>query len=453
MGGQSHPTTNIPTYPRRPRFVSTPFHRVVAMLRHLLCAALATVVLPVTSIEAQGLQEVSYTSTIVEEATNWTHVMDLQRFDPALGSLQTVAIRIEQTVRGRVRIESTDATPAVVQSDFESFLAVVLPDGNAMQMPIPMANYQDTFTAFDGTVDFAGTSGITHQEIVLTQALDHPLPPSIDETDYMGPPGAPGFLPLSMTALGLSAASGAGNVITEFALRASATITITYGFIGNTPPTFTTCTSVVMASVGVPLTFQVCAFDSDSTAPVTLTSTALPAGATLSPVLPTSGNPVCTTLTWTPTSSQIGSTSITFTATDANQATTTCQVNIVSAECHLVLGFGLGQTQQWLFGHLFDTQLSSIRRAYPVTMEDMPALPYVNLPTNFFAQVVMHNPEVFPTNPDQWSQVLRVTKDPVTDLLRTLDLGTHNGMQVFAEDFYDAQGIRRVRFPFTIEGM
>ena len=173
----------------------------------------------------------------------------------------------------------------------------------------------------------------------------------------------------------------------------------------------------------------------------------------MSQLLPASGNPVCTTLTWTPSSAQTGSYSITFTATDANQATTTCQVNIVTAECHLVLGFGLGQSQELLFGYLFDTQLSSIRRAYPVTMSDMPALAYSNLPMNFFAQVVMHNPAVFPSNPDQWSQALRVTKDPVTDLLRTFDLGTHNGMHVSAQDFYDANGVRRVRFPFTIEGM
>ncbi|MDZ4773744.1 MAG: choice-of-anchor E domain-containing protein [Planctomycetota bacterium] len=416
----------------------------------LYSLALCAVLIP--SVHAQGLQHVSFTSTIDEEATNWTHTMNLPLFDPTLGSLETIDVQIAQTVSGRVRIESTDAAPTVVSSTFESFLGLVLPDGSVMQMPIPMANYQDTFTAYDGTMDFAGSSGITHPEINLAHGSTHTLPPPVPRGVFTAAPGATGSMALTLTAFGISSATGAGNVVTQFVLRASATITITYGFLGNTAPTFTTCAPIVMASVGVPVTFQVCASDSDAGATVTLTATGLPAGATFTPQ-PAVGNPICATFTWTPSSSQVGSTTVTFTATDQNQRTATCLVNLLSAECHLVLGFGLGNTQQLLFGQLFDTQLSSIRRSYPVTMEDMPALPHANLPTQFYAQVLMYNPTVFPSNADQWSQVLRIDKDPISGAISTRNLGNNNGIEVFADDHYDAQGVRRVRFPFTIEGM
>jgi hypothetical protein len=396
---------------------------------------------------------VSYSSNILEQNTNWTHALQLQRFDPGMGLLQSVEITVHDTVIGSVKLESTDAMPSTVTTQFSSFLRIVSPDTTVLELPIPMATYQDTLGSFDGTIDFAGTSGLSHTEISVTHSLVHLVPPTASLAEFMGTEGAPGTLTVNVTALGTSSSAGPGNIVSQFKQRAFAVVTVTYGFLGNTPPTFTGCSPTLMASAGVPFTHQICAMDADSSAPVTLTVSGLPAGATLTPSLPAAGNPVCTTLNWTPTSAQVGSTTITFTATDANERTTTCQVTVLTAECHMVFGLGTGNTQIILFGQLFGTQLSEIRRSFPVTMEDHPALPWVALPQTFFVQVLMYNPLVFPTNPDQWTSVMRVDKVLAGQTVQTSHLGNENGMHLFVQEFVDSNGVHRVRFPFTIDGM
>ena len=67
---------------------------------------------------------------------------------------------------------------------------------------------------------------------------------------------------------------------------------------------------------GRPLTFTVSALDNDAGNTVTLNAIGLPSGATMTPSLPRSGNPISSTFNWTPTSVQGGSFVIVFTATD-----------------------------------------------------------------------------------------------------------------------------------------
>lgn len=420
--------------------------------RSLLFAA-AVLAATTTRASAGGLQTVSYSSTLSEMATNWTQSTQLHRFDPSLGNLQSIEFTVEETVFGNVRMESLDSQPSVVHTQFESFLSIDAPDNTTLDMPIPLADYMDTFGAYDGTVDFKGPSGLTHSEVTVTHSVTHQLPPTTSLAAFTGAFGAPGDMTVTVTATGFSTSTGSGNLITQFEQRARATVTVTYSFLGNTPPTFSNCIAVFPASVGVPIVYQVCASDSDSTAPVTLTVSGLPAGAVLSPVLPTSGNPVCTTLTWTPTIAQTGTNTVTFTATDANQRTATCQVTFLIAECHMMFAMGSGNSQQILFGQLFNTQLSDVRRSYPVTMEDIPALPYANLPQTFFVQVVMYNPQMFPGNPDQWTYALRVDKNVASQTVNTSNYGTENGMHLSANEFVDGNGVHRIKFPFTIDGM
>ncbi len=107
----------------------------------------------------------------------------------------------------------------------------------------------------------------------------------------------------------------------------------------NAPPAFVsptpTCGSTLQATVGTPFTFTVRASDSDAGQSVTLSSTALPTGATHTPALPTSGNPVQTVFNWTPAANQTGITTIVYTATDnatpPGSSVCTLSVNVSAA--------------------------------------------------------------------------------------------------------------------------
>jgi hypothetical protein len=239
---------------------------------------------------------------------------------------------------------------------------------------------------------------------------------------------------------------------------------VQFGFPNFLDPTPCGVANTVMGSAGVPLSFQVIA-EANTDLPgefVTLTSGPLPAGASMTPNLPVQGQPASSTFNWTPGVGQVGVTTVLFIATDQLGQSTTCEVTINIAECHLVLGFGGGSTSMSIFGHLYDTQLNAIRSTYPVTMIDYPDFrvphPHSNNGGPAFhtralsVQVLMYNPEQFPDNPSQWSRRMQVDVD-ATGKVTGSYYGTRNGIDVFVDTFTDANGTRRMKFPFTIDGM
>lgn len=396
--------------------------------------------------------QVCFTDTIPLTTTNWSDSLTVPKFDPAMGTLQSVDITFTGSIIGTAQAESLDSAPSTVTLTFEGQITLTRPDLSTLATVLPQAQFIDTFTVFDGTIDFAGTSGSTHPNVSATQTVMVSTPPPAgDLALFTGPIGNPGTITLPVTAVGTSVATGSGNIVTQFTQDASADLQVCYNFLPNTPPVFT-CPGLQMASVGVPFSVQICASDTDPTDTVTLTSTALPAGATLTPTLPTSGNPVCTTFDWTPINSQTGTTSVTFTATDTHQRTSSCTLTILVAECHMLFGAAPGNTPQIVFGHLYDTQLGGVRRFYPVTMIDMPSFPVNQLPPQFTMQVVMYNPTVFPANPSQWSQALTVHNLGGGQINSVLS-GTLNGIHVSSNVFTTPTGQVRVNFPFTIDGM
>jgi hypothetical protein len=107
------------------------------------------------------------------------------------------------------------------------------------------------------------------------------------------------------------------------------------GAAPGSPPAFVTptpgapaCNTTIPATVGAPVNFTVKASDPDP-GNVTLTGAGVPPGATLTPALPASGNPVQTAFAWTPPA--IGTTVMTFAATDPTGRQVLCSITIVAS--------------------------------------------------------------------------------------------------------------------------
>jgi len=399
------------------------------------------------SVSAQQTQTQCFTGTIPLQSTNWTNTVSIPKFNGNLGTLQTIQFSLTGNVQGTAQAESQDASPSQVTTSFSASIQLTRPDTSLIVVTLPIANFVDNFSAADGVLDFAGTSGITHANINATdtQMVTSP-PPASDLALFTGV----GNIVLPVSATGSSVATGSGNLVTVFQTDASATVQVCYTFLPNTPPTIT-CPGLQMASAGVPLSFQICASDIDASDVVTITASNVPAGMTFTPPLPASGNPICVTVNWTPNGTQVGTYDVVFTATDSNQRTQSCTVRIVSAECHLLVSSGAGNSSATIFGHLYDTQLTGVRRSYPVTMVDMPTFAWNQIPQTLTLQVVMFNPLMFPANPDQHSQAMRITKAGFGNLT-TEYTGTTDGIGLRAQVYW-VNGEPRVRFPFTVEGM
>jgi len=410
----------------------------------LVALALASSAL---TASAQQTQTVCFTDSIPLQPTNWSNSVSVPKFNPNLGTLQSITFQLTGNVAGTARAESLDASATIVNTSFQASITLLRPDLTPLVIVLPLANFSDSFTAFDGVIDFAGTSGVTHANINVTDTQGFTSPPPIGDLALFT--GA-GNIVLPVAAQGASTATGAGNLITQFTTDAGADVRVCYTYVPNTPPTIQ-CPGPIMASVGVPLQFQVCASDIDPNEVVTIDASNVPAGMTFTPALPTSGNPVCVTVDWTPNGTQVGNFNVIFTATDTRQRSSTCTVSITSAECHLLVAGGTGNAGATIFGHHYDTQLSGVRRFFPVTMTDMPSFAWNQLPQVLTVQVVMYNPLVFPSNPDQFSRAMRVTKTGY-GVLSTEYFGVQDGIGIRA-DVFTVNGQPRVRFPFSVQGM
>ncbi len=235
------------------------------------------------------------------------------------------------------------------------------------------------------------------------------------------------------------------------------------GQLGNQPPIFINLpTNCLMASAGVPLNFLVQAIGPEANQTVTITVNSN--GLQNFSCVTVPGNPATANCTFIPGGTQVGTFNIVYTACDNFNppACTTVTLCITVAECHTVLGLAAGNDQVQIFGHLYNTQLFNVTGSYPVTMDNIPSfrvpLPHVGpggttyQRVPIFAQVVMYNPQIFPTNPSQWSRTMQVTAN-ADGSLNTDYTGTRNGITIRATTFTDANGVLRMHFPFRIDGM
>ncbi|MGH7893730.1 MAG: thrombospondin type 3 repeat-containing protein [Candidatus Binatia bacterium] len=104
----------------------------------------------------------------------------------------------------------------------------------------------------------------------------------------------------------------------------------------NEPPVFAApaCGSTIVAPTSVPVSFTVQASDPDALDIVTLNVAGLPPGATMTPPLPTTGNPVSSLFSWTPLISQAGSYIVNFSATDNTSQQALCPITLeVVSQC------------------------------------------------------------------------------------------------------------------------
>lgn len=173
-------------------------------------------------------------------------------------------------------------------------------------------------------------------------------------------------------------------------------------------PQFTAgpCGAPLNASVGVALTFDVVASDSDPGDLVALSAGPLPAGATF--VAGAAANPATGTFAWTPSNAQAGTHVITFTAQDCTCLTATCTVSITVGECYLFAGPQSAGLPLSPSDMLVVQPLSS----FAVTLESIPYFVIPNDPgligASIAFQVLMMNPDVFPTDPVKASNGLLV---------------------------------------------
>ena len=181
--------------------------------------------------------QTTVSDSIPLQLTNWNENLTIPQFNPALGTLDSISIRFEVNIEGRIGVENTSPVPEVLQATLGSEMRLFAPDLVTQLLflepssPFPNIN----LTEYDGNTDFGGTSGFTTP--LLTDA----------RTGFLSVPPR-GILTLAMftgtgnvvfpaSAQGNSDFEGdTGNEASFFNLSAAARLIVTYFYTGEKQP-------------------------------------------------------------------------------------------------------------------------------------------------------------------------------------------------------------------------
>jgi len=174
-----------------------------------------------------GAATVSFSDTVPLAVTNWTSSVTIPLFNPALGTLNSVTFLLNGHVEGTVQFESRDAGPATVTSTLSAQVVLTRPDTSTIALTAPTFSTSDSVTAFDGVNDFGGTSGRTHTGLTADDSSTHVSPPPASDLALFTGIGS---IVLPVSAMGVSGATGAGNLLVSISTSASAEVTVTYDY-------------------------------------------------------------------------------------------------------------------------------------------------------------------------------------------------------------------------------
>ncbi|WP_229256232.1 choice-of-anchor E domain-containing protein [Duganella fentianensis] len=199
-------------------------------MKKILLALATTSLFAATSAQATVISyDVSKASTV----TNWTDSLSVSKFDSKLGNLNSITFQLGGSVSGAGRSESLDAAASTVTLSLSSLLTLTRPDGTTIVVTNPVFSNAYSLTAFDGAIDFAGTSGAA-TGAVSSSHTETKISTSASDFALFSQAGG-GSLTLSLRAAGLSNASGAGNLISQFNTEAGGNLKVTYDYTAAAP--------------------------------------------------------------------------------------------------------------------------------------------------------------------------------------------------------------------------
>jgi hypothetical protein len=166
--------------------------------------------------------------------TDWTLTKSLAQFNPAKGILTGVDIVNNGSLSSQIQVESLDQAPATVTGNVSGTITLTAPGISSL---IASISTSQTFHAgaFDGTIDFTGSSGHDFGNKTGTGSKSFSFTSTSDLAIFIGT----GTVPLTETAHATSNASGAGNLLTLINSTASADVSVVYHYIPAPPVSVT----------------------------------------------------------------------------------------------------------------------------------------------------------------------------------------------------------------------
>lgn len=179
---------------------------------------------------ALNADEVSFSDTVPLTQTNWKKTVTLPKFDPSLGTLTSVLLKLTGEVSGTASVESKDPSPTMVTATFTADISLMRPDMSVLMAVLPSEAITLPLGSYDGVIDFAGPSGRVLPEVKKELFESHYMASPLSLPDQSLFVGAGEFMSLPVWAVGRSRGSGSGNLVMLLHTDAAATAEVTYFF-------------------------------------------------------------------------------------------------------------------------------------------------------------------------------------------------------------------------------
>ena len=195
------------------------------MKKTFAALAFAAAFLPFASAQASTL---SYADNVALATTNWANTLSFSKFDTSLGTLTSIRFDLSGVVQGSGNAESLDSTATNVTLSLGSLLGLTRPDNSTLVVTNPVFSQTFNFTAFDGLINFGGTSGGSTGSVSATGANFFVSGNASDFALFSALGG--GTINLGLNAVGASSGNGSGNLISQFNTAASGVAKVTYTY-------------------------------------------------------------------------------------------------------------------------------------------------------------------------------------------------------------------------------
>lgn len=173
-------------------------------------------------------QSVVFTDSFGPATTNWTETLSIPSFDTTLGTLTSVNVGFSGNVFQNYSFESLDAAPATVTASLNDSVTLNMAAGLSGSALSLVDNSSTAFTvsAFDGAIDFGGTSGVTVAPFTLSGTGSNLYTAAGDLAVFT----AGGNVLFPAAANGSVVFTGAGNLLTLVNTSADIALTVTYNY-------------------------------------------------------------------------------------------------------------------------------------------------------------------------------------------------------------------------------
>lgn len=207
----------------------------IALVAATALVASATAQAAVISYSTGATSVANSTLTTGLQTTNFTSSIAVPKFNTTLGTLTSVAIQFAGAVSSDIAFESRDAAPSTITGTASATVALTRPDNTQLAVVLPSNTRSQNESAFDGVIDFAGTSGDTFNGVTGSLTAPTVTLTSASDLALFSSNGASN-ISLPVTGAGTSSVSGAGNIISQISTRASGTAFVTYTYNAAPPP-------------------------------------------------------------------------------------------------------------------------------------------------------------------------------------------------------------------------